>query len=91
MDNLAVLLATLKSVHRNFVIGILDHIFEQVIRGIEENDFKDAQRRVSLMKFIGSLYNYKVIHTDTLFTVLYKLINLDLQCNVEQRYQDLDE
>ncbi len=43
------------------------------------------------MKFIGSLYNYKVIHTDTLFTVLYKLINLDLQCNVEQRYQELDE
>jgi len=42
MDNLAVLLATLKPMHRNFVIGILDHIFEQVIRGIEDNDFKDA-------------------------------------------------
>lgn len=42
MDNIAVLLAVLKQTQRNFVIGILDHLFEQVIRGIEENDFKDA-------------------------------------------------
>mmetsp|Transcript_26302 Transcript_26302/g.35112 ORF Transcript_26302/g.35112 Transcript_26302/m.35112 type:complete len:178 (-) Transcript_26302:111-644(-) len=30
------------------------------------------------MKFVAECYNYKVIHTDTLFCVLYKLINWDL-------------
>ena len=43
MECIALLLAALKKHnHRDFVILVLDHIFEQVIRGIEENDFKDA-------------------------------------------------
>jgi hypothetical protein len=30
------------------------------------------------MNFIGSCYNYKVVHTETLFSLLYKLININL-------------
>lgn len=30
------------------------------------------------MNFLGSCFNYKVVHTDTLFTLLYKLINIDM-------------
>ena len=30
------------------------------------------------MKFIAECYNYKVIHSDTLFCLLYKLINWDV-------------
>ena len=30
------------------------------------------------MKFVAECYNYKVIHSDTLFCMLYKLINWDL-------------
>ena len=78
MECIAVMLAALKDRHRNFVVAVMDHSFEQVIRGIEENDFKDAQRRVTQMKFLAECYNYKVIHTDTLLCVLYKLINWDL-------------
>lgn len=77
MECIAVVLAAIKKEHRNFVIAILDHAFEQVIRGCEENDFKDAQRRVSLMKFVAESYNYKILHTETLFCLLYKLINWD--------------
>ena len=70
---------------------VLDHVFEQVLRGLEENDFKDAPRRVSLMKFIGCLYNYKVIHTDTLFALLYRLINLDIGARtVDERLAGCD-
>jgi MIF4G domain len=81
MEAIAVLMAAIKEKHRTFVIHIVDHCFEQILRGIEENDFKDAQRRVSMMKFLGTCYNYKVIHTDTLFTLIYKLINLDVSGN----------
>lgn len=30
------------------------------------------------MKFLAECFNYKVIHTDTLFTLMYKLINWDI-------------
>lgn len=85
MECIAIVVAALRQKRRNFVVLFLDHIFEQVVRGIEENDFKDAQRRVSLMKFLAECFNYKVIHTDTLFTLLYKLINWDISSNEEEK------
>ena len=44
MESIAVVLAALKNWNgkRNFVVAVLDHTFEQFIRGLEENDFKDA-------------------------------------------------
>ena len=42
MECIAIVLAALKERRRNFVVAVMDHTFEQVIRGIEENDFKDA-------------------------------------------------
>ena len=78
MECIVITLAALKQRYRNFVVAVMDHAFEQVIRGIEENDFQDAQRRVGQMQFIAECYNYKVIHSDTLFNLLYKLINWDL-------------
>jgi regulator of nonsense transcripts 2 len=83
MPSVAVLVATIQERHRNFVVRLIDHVFEQVLRGIEENDFKDAQRRVSIMKFIGECYNFKIIHTDDLFSMLYTIINWDLKGNCE--------
>lgn len=83
MECIAIVLAALKKKHRNFVVLLLDHIFEQVVRGIEDNDFKDAQRRVSVMKFLAECFNYKVIHTDTLLCLMYKLINWDIIENRE--------
>jgi len=92
MECIALVLAALKTNgHRNFVILILDHVFEQVLRGVEENDFKDAQRRVSVMKFLAECFNYKVIHTDALFSLLYKLINWDIMLNLpDERMAVLD-
>ena len=49
MECIAITLAALKQRYRNFVVAVMDHAFEQVIRGIEENDFQDAQRRVGQM------------------------------------------
>ena len=62
---------------RAFPIELLDSIFEEVYRAMERNDFKEAQRRVAVVKFIGECYNYKLLHTDNLFDLLYRLINYD--------------
>lgn len=77
MEAIAVLLAAVKEHHRSLAVLVLDHCFEQVTRGIEENDFKDAQRRLSVLIFIGACWDFKVLHTDTLFTLFYALINVD--------------
>ena len=42
MDTYAILLAELKYYHRAFVVSIIDQVIEEVIRGIERNDFKEA-------------------------------------------------
>lgn len=80
MDSIAILLACLRreSSHRSFVIKLIDELFEEIVRAVERNDFKESQRRVLTMKFLAECYNYKVIDTDTLFTILYKLINYDI-------------
>jgi regulator of nonsense transcripts 2 len=77
MDTVAILLASLREYHRPFVVKVIDAIFEEIIRQSERNDFKESQRRVAMMKFIGECYNFKVIHTQTLFDLLYKLMNYD--------------
>lgn len=38
------------------------------------------------MKFIGECYNFKVIRTQTLFDLLYKLMNYDNFNKVEDDY-----
>lgn len=42
MDTIAVLLASFKEYHRSFVVRIIDQIIEEIIRGVEKNDFKDS-------------------------------------------------
>lgn len=43
------------------------------------------------MKFISECYNYGVIHTDTLFNLLYKLINWDVTNDcTDKRMDELD-
>ena len=92
MECIAISLAAIKEEHRNFVVAVMDHMFEQIIRGLEENDFKDAQRRVTSMKFIAECYNYKVMHSDTLFCLMYKLINWDLFADCpDKTMEKLDE
>ena len=46
-----------------------------MLRACERNDFKEAQRRVALAKFLGECFNFRVVHTSTLFEALYRLIN----------------
>ena len=77
MDVMAILLASLRSFHRPFVIQLMDQIFEELDRSFERNDFKESQRRVALIRFIGECYNYRVLRTNTLFDILYRLVNIN--------------
>jgi hypothetical protein len=39
-----------------------------------------------MMKFIGECYNYKVLHTQVLFNLLYKLMNYDTLTQQDEDY-----
>lgn len=71
---LAILVSALYRYHQDFVIGIVDNLLEQAILGLEQNDFKFNQKRIAEVKYLGELYNYKIIDSPVIFDTLYRII-----------------
>ncbi|OAG35932.1 hypothetical protein AYO21_09859 [Fonsecaea monophora] len=71
---LAVLLQALFRYHQDFTVGIIDNVLEQITLGLEQNDFKFNQRRVAEVKYLGELYNYKMIDSTVVFDTLYRIV-----------------
>lgn len=71
---LAILVSALYRYHQGFVIGIVDNILEQITLGLEQNDFKFNQKRVAEVKYLGELYNYKMIDSPVIFDTLYRIV-----------------
>lgn len=89
MENIIVLLCSLKAQNRvgqKLCIDILDSVFEDLIRSMEENDFKQSQRRLLVTKFIAEAYNHKLVSTDCVFGCLYKFINYDSHLCQEDKH-----
>lgn len=71
---LAVLVGSLYRYHQAFVIGVIDTLMEQISIGLEQNDFKYNQRRLAEVKYLGELYNYKMIDSPVVFETLYRIV-----------------
>jgi regulator of nonsense transcripts 2 len=71
---LAVLVGSLYRYHQEFVIGVIDNVLEQITIGLEHNDFKFNQRRISEVKYLGELYNYKMVDSPVIFDTLYRIL-----------------
>ncbi|KAJ5698368.1 hypothetical protein N7462_000373 [Penicillium macrosclerotiorum] len=71
---LAILVSALYRYHQTFVIGVVDNVLEQVILGLEQNDFKFNQKRIAEVKYLGELYNYKMIDSPVVFDTLYRIV-----------------
>ena len=71
---LAVLLQALFRYHQEFAIGVIDDVLEYITLGLEQNDFKFNQRRVAEVKYLGELYNYKMIDSTVVFDTLYRIV-----------------
>jgi regulator of nonsense transcripts 2 len=71
---LAILVSALYRYHQDFVIGIVDNVLEQVTLGLEQNDFKFNQKRIAEVKYLGELYNYKMIDSPVIFDTLYRIV-----------------
>lgn len=71
---LAILVSALYRYHQDFVIGIVDNVLEQITLGLEQNEFKFNQKRVAEVKYVGELYNYKMIDSPVIFDTLYRIV-----------------
>ncbi|KAJ5183139.1 hypothetical protein N7492_000755 [Penicillium capsulatum] len=71
---LAILVSALYRYHQDFVIGIVDNVLEQITLGLEQNDFQFNQKRIAEVKYLGELYNYKMIDSPVIFDTLYRIV-----------------
>ncbi|XP_071552083.1 regulator of nonsense transcripts 2 isoform X1 [Panulirus ornatus] len=72
---IANLVAGLISHHDWVGPAVVDGILEDIRLGLEVNHPKYNQRRVAAVKYLGELYNYRVIESTIIFKVLYLLIS----------------
>lgn len=71
---LAILVSALYRYHQDFVIEIIDNVLERITLGLEQNDFKFNQTRIAEAKYLGELYNYKMIDSPVIFDTLYRIV-----------------
>ncbi|KAI5785039.1 putative nonsense-mediated mRNA decay factor [Peziza echinospora] len=70
---LAILVGALAKYHGEFSVAVVDDILEQIEVGLEQNNFKHNQRRIAQVKYLGELYNYKMVDSQVIFESLYRL------------------
>ncbi|KAL9125094.1 MAG: hypothetical protein Q9217_005648 [Psora testacea] len=71
---LAILIGSLNRYHQDFVVMVIDNLLEQITLGLELNDFKFNQRRLAEVRYLGELYNYKMVDSSVIFDTLYRIV-----------------
>lgn len=73
---LAVLLSALQRYHSEFVVSVIDTVIESILFGLEHNDFQFNQRRIAEVKYIGELYNYRMLEHPVVFDTMYRIMTM---------------
>jgi regulator of nonsense transcripts 2 len=71
---LAALLSALYRFHPAFTVTVIDNVIESVSFGLEHNDFKFSQRRIAEVKYLGELYNYRMLEHPVIFDTMYRIM-----------------
>jgi regulator of nonsense transcripts 2 len=71
---LAQIAASLMRYHMDFVIALVDSVFEHIRSGLEMNLFVHNQRRLAMIRYLGELYNFRVVETVSIFDTLYLIV-----------------
>ncbi|TRX97803.1 hypothetical protein FHL15_001558 [Xylaria flabelliformis] len=71
---LAILLSAIYRYHPSFVLTVIDNVLDAVTFGLEQNEFRYNQRRIAEIKYLGELYNYRMLEHPVIFEVMYKIL-----------------
>lgn len=72
---LANLLAGLVAYQEEVGTKVVDGVLEDIRLGMEVNLPKFNQRRIAQVKYLGELYNYRMVESSDVFKVLYSIIS----------------
>lgn len=78
---MANLLAGLVAYHETVGPQVVDGVLEEIRLGMEVNHPKYNQQRVSVVHYLGELYNYRMVESSVIFKVLYSFITFAVNCN----------
>ena len=88
---LAHVTAVLNDYHEEAVIEVMDAVLEDIRLMMELNHPKHNQRRISVIKYLGEMYNYKLVDSSIIFTELYSLVTYGVFYEAPPEYcSDLD-
>ncbi|XP_055682453.1 regulator of nonsense transcripts 2 [Lutzomyia longipalpis] len=73
---LADLVSGLSSYQDKAMAKVIDCVFEDIRAGLEIHSPKLAQRRIAMAKYLGELYNYRLIDSHNVLNTLYSIISL---------------
>jgi len=79
---LAMLTYDLHRYHPDFAIGVVDTVFEDIRRGLEQNVYSSNQRRVATVKYLGELYIYRLIGSSLVFDTLWSIVTFGHRENI---------
>ncbi|KAG2228461.1 hypothetical protein INT48_003160, partial [Thamnidium elegans] len=71
---IAILASGLHKYHSDFGVQVVDGVIEEIRIGLEQNIFKHNQKRIAVAKYLGELYNYRMIESPLIFDTLYSII-----------------
>ncbi|KAH6899048.1 armadillo-type protein [Thelonectria olida] len=71
---LGILLSALYRYHPAFVVKVIDNVIESISFGLEQNDYRFSQRRVAEVKYLGELYNYRMLEHPVIFDTMYRIM-----------------
>ena len=87
---LANLLAGLSQYHDWVGIRVVDAVLEDIRVGMEMNQARFNQRRISMTKYVGELYNYRMVDSGVVFATLYSFISFGVNTEATVDGTNLD-
>ncbi|CAO3628795.1 unnamed protein product [Cunninghamella echinulata] len=89
---MAILASGLNKYHSDFGMQVVDSVVEEIRIGMEQNIFKHNQRRIATAKYLGELYNYRMIDAPLIFDTLYTIVTFghDFGRPARERYCPID-
>ena len=64
------------------MIRVIDNVIESIAFGLEQNDYRTAQRRVAEVKYLSELYNYRMLEHPVVFDTMYKILTFGYGMNI---------
>jgi hypothetical protein len=71
---MAMLAYDLQRYHPKFCVDVVDQVLENIRAGMEQNIYKDNQKRVATIRYLGELYIYRLVNSRVIFDTFWTLV-----------------